>query len=101
MIVAILLAVLPLLMAFGLRKRYQIGFWPLMASLSIFSLLIVAGFTIWYYGNLTLESPEIPNGDPEVLAAVVKNSLLYLVGSFLYSGLLAWVFYTRHPQSTV
>lgn len=98
MIVAILLAVLPFCMAVGLRKRYHIGFWPLLASLSVFSLLIVAGFTIWYYGTLTLESPDISNGDPQVLAGVIKNSLVYLLGSFFYNSLLAWVFYTRHPQ---
>lgn len=98
MIVAILLAVLPFFMAIGLRRRYQIGFWPLIASLSAFSLLIVVGFSIWYYGELTLQSPEVPNGDPQVLAGVIKNSLVYLLGSFFYNALLAWVFYTRHPH---
>lgn len=98
MIVAILLAVLPFFMAIGLRRRYQIQFWPLFASLLTFSLLIVIGFTIWYYGDLTLASPDVPNGDPEVLGAAVKNSLVYLLGSFFYNALLGWVFFTRNPK---
>ncbi len=63
--------------------------------------MIIAGVSIWYYGKLTLQSPEVPNGDTQVLAGVIKNSLVYLLGSFFYNGLLAWAFYTRHPQKAV
>ncbi len=99
MIAAILFIVLPFIMAFVMRNRYQFDFWHMVASLSIFSFLMVLVYAIWYHGTLTVASPEIPAGDPRVANEVLKSCLMYLLGSFLYTGLLAKLFQTRHHQA--